>query len=191
MSTDWEKVKVDYENNIPVNELARKYGVKANTIKGRKQREKWKRNEPMSSAPNTKTIEDYIYADGYSIETIKDALYGKEDVIENFEQDALDEATSFYEKNISIVVSESDVENLANSYKDDALRLEKAERLKRHILANRTALALGAVRKVTVKYNAQGSIINTSVTNIIPTVEDERMVIAELDNVIESLTPPH
>jgi len=66
---NWEQIKEEYERGESLSVLAQTYGVKANTIKGRKQREKWQRLEDKET--NYSNIDDFIYGFGYDYEKLE------------------------------------------------------------------------------------------------------------------------
>ena len=73
---NWEQIKEEYERGESLSVLAQTYGVKANTIKGRKQREKWKRNGAKAIEAYT-DIEKFIYGFGYDIDKLKKEIFQK------------------------------------------------------------------------------------------------------------------
>jgi hypothetical protein len=68
--TNWIEVKKDYEEGLGLTELSQKYGVKMNTIKGRQNREEWKR-----------CIEDDFEE---AINNAKGLLFDKDFIVPNF-----------------------------------------------------------------------------------------------------------
>ena len=69
---NWEQIKEEYERGESLSVLAQTYGVKANTIKGRKQREKWQRLEDKKI--DYSNIDDFIYGFGYDYEKLESEI---------------------------------------------------------------------------------------------------------------------
>jgi lambda repressor-like predicted transcriptional regulator len=97
--TDWNAVRADYEKGGSLKDLAQKYGVKANTIKGRRQREKWKRLEHVVKQDSI-TKRFSIWEEGYN----PNELLAREDIEEGFTEKML---KKMYYANISIVINGS------------------------------------------------------------------------------------
>jgi len=69
---NWEQIKEEYERGESIAVLAQTYGVKANTIKGRKQREKWQRLEDKKI--DYTDINTFIYGFGYDYEKLESEI---------------------------------------------------------------------------------------------------------------------
>ncbi len=75
---DWKEVQKDYENGMSYADMAQKYNQKANTIKGRKQREHWERKEIDITEPKKVfDIESLKYKKGFSLADIFESYVGR------------------------------------------------------------------------------------------------------------------
>ena len=183
--TNWEQVQIDYENGMTLKELAMKYKEKTNTIKGRRYREKWKKLSLDSNDITDKDIDDCIddsYEKGYSPKDIKNLINHNSfreymdmetirGVAKDFARDSIlieDEDTPEYAKELN---------ELIEKYTDELISDKAIEEMIGEVVSEHIIVGLGKKRKVQIKYNSNGKIINKTITNIQPTKEERESAI--------------
>jgi len=69
---NWKKIKADYKKGMSIKELSQIYGVKVNTIKSRKKREKWEKGDSIEVQDKKETIKTNtsVFSKGYSPEEL-------------------------------------------------------------------------------------------------------------------------
>lgn len=79
----WENIRSDYESGMSYSEMAQKHNEKINTIKSRKQREKWTRIENIQEKDNNTTeVLGILFGQGFDIST----MVKKMDEEDNYEE---------------------------------------------------------------------------------------------------------
>ena len=179
--TNWEQVRIDYENGMTLKELAIKYKEKANTIKGRRYREKWKKQDDNSS----NDIHDYMYEEGYSPKDIlnfinpNDFRSYRKDIKQMAEEQAYDDVAILGISEDSPKYAETlkrEIENRTNEITSNVA----IEDLVGEIVAEHITIGLGKKKRVQLKYNPSGKLIHKTITNIQPTKEERESAIEML-----------
>jgi len=181
--TNWEQVRIDYEKNgMTLKELAVKYKEKTNTIKGRRYREKWKKQDDSNSSND---IYDYMYEEGYSPKDIlnlinpNDFRSYRKDIKQMAEEQAYDDVAILGISEDSPKYAETlkrEIENRTNEITSNVA----IEDLVGEIVAEHVAVGLGKKQKVQIKYNSSGKLIHKTITNIQPTKEERESAIEML-----------
>jgi len=187
--TNWEQVRIDYEKNgMTLKELAVKYKEKTNTIKGRRYREKWKKQDDSNSSND---IYDCMYEEGYSPKDIlnlinpndfrnnmssEDVRVIAEEIATPYIDDMIDNigVTNGSPKHKEILKNE--IEKTSNELISD----KAIEELIGEIVSEHIAIGLGKKKRVQLKYNPNGKLIHKTITNIQPTKEERESAIEML-----------